>query len=107
MAFDKIEIPAGAEKITVNADNSINVPNNPIIPYIEGDGIGVDISPVMIKVVDAAVEKSLQYEKASAGSIFMVMRKRFPREVSEGWVKSHKMPIFSMKLSRNGPKVRF
>jgi isocitrate dehydrogenase len=58
MAFDKIEIPAGAEKITVNADNSINVPNNPIIPYIEGDGIGVDISPVMIKVVDAAVEKS-------------------------------------------------
>jgi hypothetical protein len=51
--------------------------------------------------------ESLQYEKASAGSIFMVMRKRFPREVSEGWVKSHKMPIFSMKLSRNGPKVRF
>src|SRR6056300_1254536 len=58
MAFDKIEIPAGAEKITVNADNSINVPNNPIIPYIEGDGIGVDISPVMIKVVDAAVTKA-------------------------------------------------
>jgi isocitrate dehydrogenase len=63
MAFDKIEIPAGAEKITVNADNSINVPNNPIIPYIEGDGIGVDISPVMIKVVDAAVEKSYDGER--------------------------------------------
>jgi len=63
MAFDKIEIPAGAEKITVNADNSINVPNNPIIPYIEGDGIGVDISPVMIKVVDAAVEKSYNGER--------------------------------------------
>ena len=63
MAFDKIEIPAGAEKITVNADNSINVPNNPIIPYIEGDGIGVDISPVMIKVVDAAVEKSYGGER--------------------------------------------
>ena len=63
MAFDKIKIPAGAEKITVNADNSINVPNNPIIPYIEGDGIGVDISPVMIKVVDAAVEKSYNGER--------------------------------------------
>ena len=63
MAFDKIKIPAGAEKITVNADNSINVPKNPIIPYIEGDGIGVDISPVMIKVVDAAVEKSYNGER--------------------------------------------
>ncbi|MFJ2324473.1 NADP-dependent isocitrate dehydrogenase, partial [Pseudomonas sp. NPDC087817] len=45
-------------KITVNADHSLNVPDNPIIPFIEGDGIGVDVSPVMIKVVDAAVEKA-------------------------------------------------
>ena len=57
MGYQKIQVPAG-EKITVNADNTLNVPNNPIIPYIEGDGIGVDISPVMIKVVDAAVEKA-------------------------------------------------
>ncbi|MFT0211158.1 NADP-dependent isocitrate dehydrogenase [Pseudomonas sp. F1_0610] len=57
MGYQKIQVPAG-EKITVNADMSLNVPNNPIIPYIEGDGIGVDISPVMIKVVDAAVEKA-------------------------------------------------
>ena len=53
----KIKIPAG-EKITVNADNSINVPNFPIIPFIEGDGIGVDITPPMQKVVDAAVNKA-------------------------------------------------
>jgi isocitrate dehydrogenase len=53
----KIKIPAG-EKITVNTDNSINVPNNPIIPFIEGDGIGVDITPPMQKVVDAAVNKA-------------------------------------------------
>ncbi|VXC28455.1 isocitrate dehydrogenase [Pseudomonas sp. 8AS] len=57
MGYQKIQIPAG-DKITVNADMSLNVPNNPIIPFIEGDGIGVDISPVMIKVVDAAVEKA-------------------------------------------------
>jgi isocitrate dehydrogenase len=54
----KIVVPATGEKITVNADFSLNVPNNPIIPYIEGDGTGVDISPVMIKVVDAAVQKA-------------------------------------------------
>ncbi|MBS7326062.1 MAG: NADP-dependent isocitrate dehydrogenase [Thiopseudomonas sp.] len=57
MGYQKIQVPAG-DKITVNADLSLNVPDNPIIPFIEGDGIGVDISPVMIKVVDAAVEKA-------------------------------------------------
>ena len=54
----KIIKPATGEKITVNADNSLNVPNNPIIPFIEGDGIGIDITPPMIKVVDAAVNKA-------------------------------------------------
>ena len=58
MAYDKIEVPEGGEKILVNADNSIDVPNNPIIPYIEGDGIGVDVTPPMKAVVDAAVEKA-------------------------------------------------
>jgi isocitrate dehydrogenase len=53
----KIVVPAG-EKITVNADNSLNVPNNPIIPFIEGDGIGIDITPPMQKVVDAAVSNA-------------------------------------------------
>ena len=57
MAFQKIVIPAG-EKISVNRDNSLNVPNQPVIPYIEGDGTGVDITPVMKKVVDAAVAKA-------------------------------------------------
>ncbi|MDO7896104.1 NADP-dependent isocitrate dehydrogenase [Pseudomonas citrulli] len=58
MGYQKIQVPAVGDKITVNADHSLNVPDNPIIPFIEGDGIGVDISPVMIKVVDAAVEKA-------------------------------------------------
>ncbi|HCG95126.1 MAG TPA: NADP-dependent isocitrate dehydrogenase, partial [Halieaceae bacterium] len=51
---------------TANEDHSLNVPNTPIIPYIEGDGIGIDISPVMIKVVDAAVEKAYGGEKKIA-----------------------------------------
>ncbi|PKO52160.1 MAG: isocitrate dehydrogenase (NADP(+)) [Betaproteobacteria bacterium HGW-Betaproteobacteria-20] len=54
----KIIVPKSGEKITVNADNSLNVPNLPIIPFIEGDGIGADITPPMIKVVDAAVNKA-------------------------------------------------
>lgn len=58
MAFDKIQVPADGEKITVNPDNSLNVPDKPIVPFIEGDGIGIDISPVMQKVVDAAVQKA-------------------------------------------------
>ena len=56
--FDKIKVPSSGQKITVNADYSLNVPDHPIIPFIEGDGTGVDISPVMIKVVDAAVAKA-------------------------------------------------
>ncbi|ABF09768.1 MULTISPECIES: NADP-dependent isocitrate dehydrogenase [Cupriavidus] len=55
--YQHIKVPAG-EKIKVNADLSLNVPDNPIIPYIEGDGTGVDITPVMLKVVDAAVAKA-------------------------------------------------
>lgn len=56
--YQHIKVPADGQKITVNADYSLNVPTNPIIPYIEGDGTGVDISPVMIKVIDAAVAKA-------------------------------------------------
>ncbi|CAG2142135.1 NADP-dependent isocitrate dehydrogenase [Cupriavidus plantarum] len=54
--YQHITIPAG-EKITVNADGTLNVPDTPIIPYIEGDGTGIDITPVMLRVVDAAVAK--------------------------------------------------
>ena len=58
MPYQHIKVPTGGDKITVNADYSLNVSDQPIIPYIEGDGTGTDITPVMIKVVDAAVEKA-------------------------------------------------
>jgi isocitrate dehydrogenase len=58
MTYQHIKIPANGQKITVNSDNSLNVPDTPIIPFIEGDGTGVDITPVMRKVVDAAVAKA-------------------------------------------------
>ncbi len=56
--YQHIKVPANGKQISVKPDFSLDVPDNPIIPYIEGDGTGVDISPVMIKVVDAAVAKA-------------------------------------------------
>ncbi|MEX8496484.1 MAG: NADP-dependent isocitrate dehydrogenase [Leptothrix ochracea] len=56
--YQHIKVPHEGQKISVNSDNSLNVPDQPIIPYIEGDGTGYDITPVMIQVVDAAVQKS-------------------------------------------------
>jgi isocitrate dehydrogenase len=63
MSYQHIDVPQSGEKITTNADFSLNVPNKPIIPYIEGDGIGVDITPVMKKVIDAAVDKAYGGER--------------------------------------------
>jgi isocitrate dehydrogenase len=60
----KIKVPAKGQKIVVNPDNSLSVPDHPIIPFIEGDGIGVDITPPMIKVVDTAVEKAYGGKRA-------------------------------------------
>jgi len=57
-SYQHIKVPAEGAKITVNTDMSLNVPDQPIIPFIEGDGTGGDITPVMLKVVDAAVAKA-------------------------------------------------
>ena len=56
--YQHIKIPSDGQKIIVNADFSLSVPDNPIIPVMEGDGTGMDITPVMVKVVDAAVAKA-------------------------------------------------
>lgn len=61
--YQHIKIPANGKKIEVNSDNTLNVPDNPIIPFIEGDGIGIDITPVMRKVVDAAVDKAYKGQR--------------------------------------------
>ncbi len=66
MAFDKIVVPSDGAKIEVNSDNSLNVPDRPIIPFIEGDGIGVDVTPAMRKVIDAAVDKASNGKKSIA-----------------------------------------
>lgn len=64
MGYQKIKVPTDGDKITVNADLSLSVPNHPVIPYIEGDGIGTDITPVTIKVVNAAIEKAYRNKRS-------------------------------------------
>lgn len=58
----KVVVPVEGKKITLQ-NGKLNVPENPIIPFIEGDGIGVDVTPAMLKVVDAAVEKAYKGER--------------------------------------------
>ena len=62
--YKHIRVPSKGEKITVNPDFSLKVPDQPILPYIEGDGTGIDITPVMKKVVDAAVKTAYGGKRA-------------------------------------------
>ena len=64
MAYSKIKVPTTGTRITSNPDNSLNVPDQPIIPFVEGDGIGVDITPAMRHVVDSAVTKAYGGKRA-------------------------------------------
>jgi isocitrate dehydrogenase len=66
MMVQKFTVPAEGEKISLRADGALRVPDRPIIPFIEGDGTGVDITPVMIKVVDAAVARAYGGRRAIA-----------------------------------------
>ncbi len=58
MKYEYIAVPREGEPIAINEDKSIAVPERPIVPFIEGDGIGIDVTPVMRAVVDAAIEKA-------------------------------------------------
>lgn len=64
MRYDHITVPENGEAITANPDHSLNVPNFPIVPYVEGDGIGADVTPVMLDVVEAAVKRAYAGRRA-------------------------------------------
>jgi isocitrate dehydrogenase len=76
MGYQHIQIPQSGEKITVNSDLSLNVPNNPIIPYIEGDGIGFDITPVMIVLSMLLLRKPMLATSKSHGWKYSVEKKQ-------------------------------
>ncbi len=104
MAFEKIEIPVTGEKITVNADYSLNVPDQPIIPFIEGDGIGVDITPVMQSVVNAAVEKAYAGKKKIAWMEVYAGEKANKVYGSERWMPDETMQVIKdYVVSIKGP----
>ena len=64
MSYKIAKIPSTGEAIKFNTDGTLSIPSHPIIPFIEGDGIGVDVTPAMKLVLDAAVEKAYNGEKS-------------------------------------------
>ncbi|MDH5648867.1 MAG: NADP-dependent isocitrate dehydrogenase [Gammaproteobacteria bacterium] len=86
MSDSKITVPQDGQCISVNPDNSLNVPDQPIIAYIEGDGIGIDITPVMRKVVDAAVEKAYGASRRIAWMEIFAGEKAVATYGSDAWL---------------------
>ncbi|NOY16610.1 MAG: NADP-dependent isocitrate dehydrogenase [Gammaproteobacteria bacterium] len=86
MLYEKIELPTGGEKITLNTDYSLNVPDKPIITYIEGDGIGIDITPVMRKVIDAAIAKAYDNGRVIAWMEIFAGEKAVATYGSDNWM---------------------
>ncbi|MBL4765185.1 MAG: NADP-dependent isocitrate dehydrogenase [Colwellia sp.] len=99
----KISIPSIGDKITVS-NGKLLVPNNPIIPFIEGDGIGVDVTPPMIKVVDAAVNKAYGNDKKIAWMEVYAGEKATQVYDSETWLPDETLEMFKeYKVGIKGP----
>ncbi|MCH9689953.1 MAG: NADP-dependent isocitrate dehydrogenase, partial [Gammaproteobacteria bacterium] len=102
--FEKIQVPTTGEAITVNTDWSLNVPNHPIIPFIEGDGIGVDVTPAMRHVVDAAVEKAYGDTKKIAWMEIYASEKATKQYSSDDWLPEETLKaIKEYVVSIKGP----
>ncbi len=99
----KITVPSSGDKITVS-NGKLTVPNNPIIPYIEGDGIGIDVTPPMIKVVDAAVKKAYGNDKKIAWMEVYAGEKATQMYDSETWLPDETLDMFrEYKVGIKGP----
>jgi len=98
-----ISIPSSGEKITI-VDGKLSVPNNPIIPFIEGDGIGIDVTPPMIKVVNAAVDKAYGGDKNIAWMEVYAGEKATQVYDSETWLPDETLAMFKeYKVGIKGP----
>ncbi len=99
----QVTIPENGAKISV-IDGQLSVPNNPIIPYIEGDGIGIDVTPVMIKVVNAAVQKAYNGDKKIAWMEVYAGEKATQQYDSETWLPDETIDLFKeYKVGIKGP----
>jgi len=102
--YQHITVPPAGQKITVNADCSLNVPATPIIPYIEGDGTGADITPVMKKVVDAAVRKAYGGERSIAWMEIFAGEKATKRYGADVWLPAEALDVLKeYVVSIKGP----
>ena len=99
----QITIPSSGEKITT-INGKLSVPNNPIIPFIEGDGIGIDVTPPMIKVVDAAVNKAYGGDKKISWMEVYAGEKATQLYDSETWLPEETLAMFKeYKVGIKGP----
>ncbi|MBL0711273.1 MAG: NADP-dependent isocitrate dehydrogenase [Colwellia sp.] len=99
----KISIPSSGGKITIS-NGKLLVPNNPIIPFIEGDGIGIDVTPPMIKVVNAAVEKAYKGSKEIVWMEVYAGEKATQVYDSETWLPDETLDMFKeYKVGIKGP----
>lgn len=99
----KITIPSSGDKITIS-NGKLIVPNNPIIPFIEGDGIGIDVTPPMIKVVNAAVKKAYGNDKKIAWMEVYAGEKATQVYDSETWLPDETLEMFKeYKVGIKGP----
>ncbi len=100
---ENVTVPQEGQKITIE-NNSLNVPNNPIIPFIEGDGIGVDVTPTMINVVNAAVAKAYAGEKQIHWMEVYAGEKATQVYDSETWLPEETLSMFKeYKVGIKGP----
>ena len=104
MEYEQIVVPGDGDRIAVAEDGSLNVPDRPIIPFIEGDGIGVDISPVMIDVVDAAVAKSYGGRRSIAWMEVFAGEKSLSIYGDDQWLPDETIEALeSFRVSIKGP----
>ncbi len=104
MSDTKIDIPINGDKISINADYSLEVPDRPIIPFIEGDGIGVDITPVMRRIVDAAVDKAFGGKRSIAWMEVYAGEKSLKVYGEDSWLPSETLDVIrDYVVSIKGP----
>jgi isocitrate dehydrogenase len=100
----KVVVPSVGQKITLDVDGQLIVPNQPIIPFIEGDGIGVDVTPAMIKVVDAAVKKAYGGDRAISWMEIFTGEKSTQVYGVDAWLPSETLDfIREYKVAIKGP----
>lgn len=104
MAYQHIQVPSEGEAIQVGPDNALQVPARPIIPFIEGDGIGVDVTPVMREVVDAAVEQAYQGQRKIAWMEIYAGQKANAKYGADTWLPDETVAaIRDYRVAIKGP----